>query len=282
MGHGTSKDGAALSRGRPSARIHLFVLRATTFADKRHLAGETGSVCRGGRQRGVDGTRRVRFHARTRAFARLSDRPESVDCPVSGPDQTTVLETDQRHFGWARFSVAIKVDRVGAAGKDLFSLLAGRAWLRPQPIFSRSDRIVVGVHSQQPGQARTVPSCRGLEMVVGQILSRPFHTTGSRRADDSRFARRCRLLRSHERALAEPVAPNRSQWHPTGASGTQPGPLRKRATGSASASSVSDPPTLPSPARRNRPLHVSAKKYRSDLTSEHNSGRQQRTAPSRE
>ena len=51
MGHGTSKDGAAFSRGWTSARVDLLVLSTNAVVDQRLVAGEIGEVYRGGRRR---------------------------------------------------------------------------------------------------------------------------------------------------------------------------------------------------------------------------------------
>ena len=66
----------------------------------------------------------------------------------------------------------VEADGAGTAGQDVLSVLARRPRLRPQPVFSRSHFVILGIHPQQSGQTRALSMCRGLEMVVGQILPR--------------------------------------------------------------------------------------------------------------
>ena len=205
---------------------------------------------RSGRERIRDRTGRVCLHARTCAFARLSDGPKSFDQPLSGPDQAALLEADQRRFSRTRFSAVIEADGVGAAGKDVFSVLAGRPRLRPESVFFRRHLVIVGVHPQQPCQPRALSLGRGLEMVVGQILPQcPPTTAASQLADDSRLTGRGDLLRNSRNGTG-------------GASGTHAAclelmaewcaPARVTIGGSAAAPAVQIPQTWPCRCRRCR------------------------------
>ena len=92
----------------------------------------------------------------------------------------------------------------------MFSFLAGRPWFRQESVFSRSYFVISGIHPQQPCKPRALSACRGLEMVVGQILSGCGGPAArSDVADDSRIARKSNLLRIEKfkkPTLAEPVA----------------------------------------------------------------------------
>ena len=145
---------------------------------------------------------------------------------LSGPNQAAVLEADQRHLGRARLSVVAEAHGDGTAGEDVLSVLARRARLRSKSVLSRSHLVILGVHPQQPGQTRALSMCRGLEMVVGQVLSRcTSTTTASRFAADSRFAGRSPLLTGHPTSTGRASG---TQSDGTGrASGTQPVPFRR-------------------------------------------------------
>lgn len=122
----------------------------------------------------------------------------------------------------AGFSTAVAADGAGATGQELLSVLARRAGLRPQPVLCRGDLVLFGVYPPQPGQTRIVPACRGLEMVVGQILPHCASTTVSQPAHDSRLTRSMALLISSMKALAEPVAHFNSATQPTTCPETTP------------------------------------------------------------
>jgi REP element-mobilizing transposase RayT len=63
-----------------------------------------------------------------------------------------------------------KLFGAGAAGEEVFSLLARRPRFRPESVFSRCHLVIPGIHAQQPCQPRPLSAGGGLEMVVGQVL----------------------------------------------------------------------------------------------------------------
>ena len=90
----------------------------------------------------------------------------------------------------------------------MFSFLAGRPRFRPESVFPRCHLVILGVPSQPPSQPRALPACRGLALIVGPIRSqRPFTSTRSKFADDSRFTGRGYLLRISEKGTGG------AQWH---------------------------------------------------------------------
>jgi hypothetical protein len=144
-----------------------------------------------GEPRSGNRTGRIRFHARTRAFAGVSEKSQSFHRPLSCPNQAAVLEADQRHSNCPTFRFVVKINGLGTAGEEMFSVLARGAWFRQKSFFYRGDRGIFGIYSQQPGEPRAMSAGRGLEMVVGQILpQRTTMPTAPQFADDSRIAGR--------------------------------------------------------------------------------------------
>jgi hypothetical protein len=90
-----------------------------------------------------------RFHAGTRASDCISDYTESTDQLLSGPDQAAVLKTNKRRFSGTSFNVVVETDCSGKAWQVMLSVLASRAGLRSQPVFSRSHFVVLGIHPRQ-------------------------------------------------------------------------------------------------------------------------------------
>jgi REP element-mobilizing transposase RayT len=92
-------------------------------------------------------------------------------------------------------------------GKECFHFWQAGPGFLSEFVFPRSHIILFGLPSPQPGQPRALSTCRGLEMVVGTILSqRPSPTTISKFADDSWFNGRGYLLKKRIRHW-------QSQWH---------------------------------------------------------------------
>ena len=134
-------------------------------------------------------------HARACASARVSDGGGAFDQPFSCSDQATVLEVDQRSFGRRGFSSVVETHDTRTAWQGVFSFLARRAWLRPEPVFFRCHHGKLGVHPQQPGQARSLPTRGGLEVVECPVLSRRSPTiAASRLANHPRNAGRGNAL----------------------------------------------------------------------------------------
>jgi hypothetical protein len=137
-----SKTGEALSRSRASPRAYVFMLSSQTSIDQCPVARNAGSVRRFGVCRGEICAERFCVHARTFSFACTPRKCRVQREPFARADQAAFLQMDQGNPDPKQLAAIGRMDGSRKPGQALYSFLAGRTGLRPQPVHSPIRSVV--------------------------------------------------------------------------------------------------------------------------------------------